>query len=121
MTVCTPPGFETPYILNAYKDSTQLLCCRKGWITPSVEKVWMLFIEEVGELAGSIRRVKKYFCDKKKASIEDELGDVFSYLFQLAFMLDIDLDVMWQKHQTKAYNKQYLDVTFELIIQQNHI
>lgn len=111
MAICTPPGFGPPYMLNSFKHRTEMMCTYKGWNKVSVEKVWMLFIEEVGELAGSIRRVRKIFCDKKKASIEDELGDVFSYLFQLSSMLDIDLDMMWQKHQMKAYNKEYLDVS----------
>ena len=112
MSVCTqPPGFQIPYILNAYKDSTHLMCSRKGWNHTTLEQVWMLFIEEVGELAGSIRRTRRVFCDKKKASIEDELGDVFSYLFQLAHMMQIDLDLMWQKHQNKAYKKKYLNVS----------
>jgi len=92
------------------------MCERKGWDGSSVEQVWMLLIEEVGELAGSIRRQRRHFCDKKKSSIEDELGDVFSYLFQLAGMLGIDLDIMWQKNQVKAYKKKYLSVS-----QQNSI
>jgi NTP pyrophosphatase (non-canonical NTP hydrolase) len=44
-----------------------------------------------------------------------ELGDVFSYLFQLAHMLDIDLDVMWELHKnkmvTKIYNKKSIPNT----------
>jgi NTP pyrophosphatase (non-canonical NTP hydrolase) len=36
-----------------------------------------------------------------------EMGDVFSYLFQLAYMLDIDLDEMWYKHQCKVLEKRY--------------
>ncbi len=36
-----------------------------------------------------------------------EMGDVFSYLFQLASMLNVDLDDMWFKHQSKIVEKQY--------------
>ena len=35
------------------------------------------------------------------------MGDVFSYLFQLASMLEVDLDEMWHKHQSKIVEKQY--------------
>jgi len=33
-----------------------------------------------------------------------EMGDVFSYLFQLAYMLNIDLDDMWTRHLDKGQN-----------------
>ena len=36
-----------------------------------------------------------------------EMGDVFSYLFQLAHMLNVDLDKMWTKHQYKMHDKNY--------------
>jgi hypothetical protein len=36
------------------------------------------------------------------------MGDVFSYLFQLASMLDIDMDEMWEKHRVKVAHKKYV-------------
>ena len=95
--------------LNLYKQSVMTMCKYKGWDTCSVEKVWLLLIEEIGELAGSIRRNNNYFKDKKKIKIEDELGDVFSYLFQIAGMLDIDLNKMWNTNQKKSLQKQYIN------------
>tara|TARA_B100001996_G_scaffold369160_1_gene342328 strand:- start:101 stop:439 length:339 start_codon:yes stop_codon:yes gene_type:complete len=102
-----PPGYTIPYVLNAYKDATQRMCEYKNWDRSSIEQVWLLFIEEVGELAGSIRRSRNQFKDEKQTKIEDELGDVFSYLFQLSSMMNIDLDLMWRKNQVKAYKKMY--------------
>jgi hypothetical protein len=32
---------------------------------------------------------------------------VFSYLFQLACMLGVDLDQMWDYHQSKVHTKKY--------------
>lgn len=97
----------TPYVLNSYKDMTREMCLYKGWNKASVEQVWLYLTEEIGELAGSIRRCRNQFCDGKQTKIEDELGDVFSYLFQLAYMLNIDLDRMWHNNQIKAYAKTY--------------
>jgi NTP pyrophosphatase (non-canonical NTP hydrolase) len=37
-----------------------------------------------------------------------EMGDVFSYLFQLAHMLNIDLDAMWEAHGRKMEYKKYI-------------
>ena len=36
-----------------------------------------------------------------------EMGDVFSYLFQLAHMLNVDLDQMWNEHKSKMVTKKY--------------
>jgi hypothetical protein len=37
-----------------------------------------------------------------------EMGDVFSYLFQLASMMNVDLDDMWVKHKIKIVQKNYI-------------
>ena len=94
--------------LNSLKQSTLEMCVKKGWHKASVEQVWLYLSEEFGELAGSIRRSKNQFRDEKRVKLEDEMGDVFSYLFQLAGMLDIDLDEMWKKNTIKAYKKNYI-------------
>lgn len=96
------------YSLNSYKASVMDMCKYKGWDNCSLEKVWLLLTEEIGELAGSIRRKNNCFRDNKKVKIKDEMGDVFSYLFQIAGMLDIDLDDMWNANQFKSYNKMYV-------------
>ena len=94
--------------LNMFKERTTKMCVAKGWHKASIEQVWLYLIEEIGELAGSIRRSKNQFRDEKRVKLEDEMGDVFSYLFQIAGMLNIDLDAMWEKHQAKAYKKNYI-------------
>ena len=71
-----------------------------------------LLTEEFGELASAIRQHKKTF---KKTNLKKdrgtdimmEMGDVFSYLFQLAHMLNVDLDQMWCEHKTKMRDKKY--------------
>lgn len=93
--------------LNDYKMQVMDMCKYKGWDSCSIEKVWLLLSEEIGELAGSIRRTNNVFRDKKKVKVQDELGDVFSYLFQLAGILDIDLNKMWTTNQTKSFQKKY--------------
>jgi NTP pyrophosphatase (non-canonical NTP hydrolase) len=44
---------------------------------------------------------------ERGTDVQMEMGDVFSYLFQLASMLNVDLDDMWFKHQSKIVEKQY--------------
>ena len=95
-------------MLNAYKEHTKALCIHKGWNRSTIEQVWLYLSEEFGELASSIRRYSNQYKDKKKVKVEDEMGDVFSYLFQIAYMLEIDLDKMWENNQHKAYKKHYI-------------
>lgn len=94
--------------LNDYKSETMKMCEQKGWMGPNLEQVWMYFTEEVGELASAIRRSRNEFRDRKRSKVESEMGDVFSYLFQLAYMLDVDLELMWAHHKAKVVKKKYL-------------
>ena len=98
--------------LNFYKTETERVCKSKGWDRAGVDTVWLLLTEEFGELASAIRQYKKTF--KKTGLKKDrgtdvmmEMGDVFSYLFQLAHMLNVDLDQMWEVHRFKMNNKNY--------------
>ena len=96
--------------LNYYKSETEKICKSKGWDRAEINTVWLLLTEEFGELASAIRQSKKMF---KKTNIKKdkgvdimmEMGDVFSYLFQLAHMLDVDLDQTiprtWKKDDTQ--------------------
>jgi NTP pyrophosphatase (non-canonical NTP hydrolase) len=99
--------------LNNYKDHTQELCRLKGWNRSNVSTVWLLLTEEIGELASAIRQHQKTFMKtglkkSKGTDVQAEMGDVFSYLFQLASMLNVDLDDMWERHQTKVFQRNYI-------------
>ena len=99
--------------LNFYKCETEKICKEKGWDRAGVDTVWLLLTEEFGELASAIRQYKKTFkkVNLKKergTDITMEMGDVFSYLFQLAHMLDVDLDEMWEQHGMKMKHKKYI-------------
>jgi NTP pyrophosphatase (non-canonical NTP hydrolase) len=99
-------------VLNVYRDRTQQLCVMKGWDRAPINTVWLLFTEEIGELASAIRQYTKVYqktnlIKERGTDVQMEMGDVFSYLFQLASMLDVDLDEMWYKHQCKSIQKTY--------------
>lgn len=100
--------------MNCYRDETFVLCRTKGWDKAPVSTVWLLFTEEIGELASAIRQYQRNFrkTGLKKdrgTDITTEMGDVFSYLFQLAYMLNVDLDEMWLKHREKVQSRKYVD------------
>lgn len=99
--------------LNLYRDETRLMCIHKGWDRANVNTVWLLLTEEIGELASAIRQHSHIFRKTqlkkdKGIDIQMEMGDVFSYLFQLAAMLNVDLDDMWLKHKVKIDGKNYI-------------
>lgn len=98
--------------MNKFRDETAAICQQKGWDKAPISIVWMLLNEEMGELASSIRQKKQIYrkTGLKKDRGTDvvmEMGDVFSYLFQLAHMLNVDLDEMWELHQQKMKTKIY--------------
>lgn len=100
--------------MNKYRDETARMCQTKGWDKAHISVVWMLFTEESGELASAIRQkmraYRKTGLKKDRGSdVMSEMGDCFSYLFQLAHMLDVDLDKMWEEHQKKVISKNYLE------------
>lgn len=94
--------------MNTIMDENITICKKKGWDRVPIHKVWLLFTEEIGELASAIRQSQGiYRKTGKTIDVANEMGDVFSYLFQLAYMLDVDLDRMWEVHKEKMLTKIY--------------
>lgn len=73
------------------------LCRERGWDQASDLETFLLFAEEVGELAKAIRRRRKLFAEKGKPPADDqelahEMADILSYLLDLANRFDVDLE-----------------------------
>lgn len=72
----------------------------RGWDKATDLETFLLFTEEVGELAKAYRRHRKLFTEPGKAAessetkqeLASELADVLSYVFDLARRLEIDLE-----------------------------
>jgi NTP pyrophosphatase (non-canonical NTP hydrolase) len=99
--------------LNSYKNYTQTMCRVKGWDQVPLNTVWLLLTEEVGELASAIRQYQRTYKKtglkkNRGVDVQMEMADVFSYLFQIASILDIDLDEMWDKHRLKVNHRKYI-------------
>lgn len=97
--------------MNRYREIVSDVCRERGWDQVPIDTVWLLFTEEIGELAAAIRQRRKCFSKRPQGRdhVQDEMGDVFSYLFQLAYLLNIDLDKMWERNLMKMRNKMYVD------------
>src|SRR5437870_983821 len=73
----------------------QEFCKEKGFDRGTYLDDFLLFSEEVGELAKGMREAKKLRIEKtasKNIELEREFADVFHYLLNLANRFDIDLE-----------------------------
>jgi NTP pyrophosphatase (non-canonical NTP hydrolase) len=82
------------------------ICAERGWDKNNHLQLFLLFSEEVGELAKAIRNRDKLYTEAertdKRFELEEEFADVLSYLLDLANYFDIDLEHAFRKKD--AYN-----------------
>ncbi|MBI4852097.1 MAG: RS21-C6 protein [Acidobacteria bacterium] len=71
------------------------ICKERGWDKNTDLEIFLLFTEEVGELAKAIRKSQGLYNEKAKNTkhnLEEEFADVFSYLLDLANYFNVDLE-----------------------------
>jgi NTP pyrophosphatase (non-canonical NTP hydrolase) len=85
------------------------VCEERGWTDPPAVK-FMLFVEEVGELAKAMRKAAGLYDEASRqsdVSLEEELADVLSYLLDLANSYHVDLEAAYrakeQVNQTRSW------------------
>ncbi len=97
-------------LLKDFQQYVRDICNERAWNKNSDTELFLLFAEEVGELAKAIRNTKKLFTEEakkdKQPELEDEFADVFSYLLDLANFFDIDLEQAFRNKEEKN-SKRY--------------
>jgi len=103
-----PPSPASLQDLQQYQDT---LCKERGWDKATDLETFLLFSEEVGELAKAIRNHKKLYIEAGKAAPKEagatlaalaaEFSDVFSYLLELANKFDVDLEGAFRHKEAK--------------------
>ncbi len=82
------------------------VCLERGWTQDSPAEKFMLFTEEVGELAKAIRKRQGLYEEKAKETqwnLQEELADVLSYLLDIANYFQVDLEQAFRaKEQINA-------------------
>jgi NTP pyrophosphatase (non-canonical NTP hydrolase) len=100
------PAHPTLPELQLYMDE---VCKERGWTKDSYAEKFLLFTEEVGELAKSIRKTQGLYQEKakqKQLELEEEFADVLSYLLDLANYFQVDLETAFrEKEQVNATRK----------------
>ncbi len=74
----------------------------RGWVKDNYAQKFLLFTEEIGELAKAIRKTEGLYeekAKKKNIELEEEFADVLSYLLDLANWFQIDLENAFRKKE----------------------
>ncbi len=74
----------------------------RGWNKNNHLEIFLLFMEEVGELAKAIRNEMGLYTEKAKHNrfeMEEEFADVFNYFIDLANIMNIDLEKAIRKKE----------------------
>jgi len=90
--------------LQRYLDA---VCQERGWTQDNYAEKFLLFTEEIGELAKAIRKTRGLYQEHARQNtlnLEEEFADVLSYLLDLANYFHIDLE-----HAFRA--KEHLNAT----------
>jgi NTP pyrophosphatase (non-canonical NTP hydrolase) len=90
------PEHPTLSDLQHYLDA---VCQERGWTKDSPAEKFVLFIEEVGELAKAMRKATGLYEEQAKARampLEEEFADVLSYLLDLANCFHVDLEAAFR-------------------------
>ena len=85
--------------LRVLQDYLAQVCKERGWTKDSPSEKFVLFIEEVGELAKAIRKKSGLYDEPSKQqtfAVEEEFADVLSYLLDLANCHDVDLEAAFR-------------------------
>jgi len=78
----------------------------RGWDRVAVSHTLVHALEEMGEVARLVLQWEGYkdadSPEKLHAELEEELSDVFVFLFKLAYQTDIDVEAALARGQAKA-------------------
>ena len=103
---------DNPQIKD-FQEYVKLLAKERGWDKNNPLEIFLLFSEEIGELAKAIRnKIKLYHEPGKKVApneLADEFADVFSYLLDLANQFDIDLEKSFRAKEEKNLKRIWVN------------
>ncbi len=93
------PEHPTLKDLQQYIDE---VCKERGWTKDTYAEKFLLFAEEVGELAKAIRHEKGLYDEEAKPereALEEEFADVLSYPLDLANHFQVDLEQAFREKE----------------------
>lgn len=94
MVTTASPRDDNRLLLQEWQTQLKAALSQRGFDDESIEQKFLLFTEEVGELAKAIRKTAgiKTAPDASLRNLHEEIGDVFILLVDICNKLDIDLE-----------------------------
>jgi NTP pyrophosphatase (non-canonical NTP hydrolase) len=86
------------------------ICQERGWTKDTPSEKFLLFVEEVGELAKAMRKAAGLYDEAAKQramSLEEEFADVLSYLLDLANCFNVDLEQAFREKERVNQSRQW--------------
>lgn len=77
----------------------EVICQERGWTQDNYAEKFLLFTEEIGELAKAIRKTRGLYQEHARQNtlnLEEEFADVLSYLPNLANYFQVDLEAAFR-------------------------
>ena len=99
------PEHPTLKDLQKYMDE---VCKERGWTKDTYAEKFLLFSEEVGELAKAMRKATGLYQEKakqKQIELAEEFADVLSYLLDLANYFSVDLEQAFREKEKINENR----------------
>ncbi|MBD3245343.1 MAG: RS21-C6 protein [Candidatus Moranbacteria bacterium] len=98
--------------LQDFQNYVKEMVKERGFTNNKLE-TFLLFSEEVGELAKAIRNYKNLYQEKnsrtKKFKLSDEFADVLIYLLDLANQFEIDLEKAFRRKEQKNKKRAWIN------------
>ena len=96
---------EKPTLVD-YQQYIKDMIIERGFHEETVPQMFMLLLEECGEMAKAARKSQKIKIDEssEKFELEEEAADVFIYLLEICNHYNIDLEKAFRNKENK--NKQ---------------
>jgi len=87
--------------LRDFQDYVVQMVKERGFDKETVPKIFMLFLEECGEMAKAARKTQKMKTDKNSEQfyLEHEVADVFVYLLDICNHFNIDLEKAFREKE----------------------
>ena len=95
--------------LEQYQQLVKKLVKERGYDDETVSEVFLLLVEEVGELGKAIRKNTgmRVSSHSKEHAVADELADVQWLIIDLANRLDIGLDEAFEQKELANQKRKY--------------
>ena len=92
--------------LSDFQEHIKSVCKEFGWANNNHLEIFLLFSEEVGELAKAIRKQTELHSKTVDSNIEEEIADVFNYLLDIANYFGIDLEQAYRNKIDKIVERE---------------